>query len=638
MSSGYELVESPFGSNNYKDSFFEDHEKVANAANKANDDRAHQSRGDKEQTAEKRTGSSHGHTSVSSFPIRGHAAVSVTPHSPDPVVPPDHSDDTVIPVGKAITAQALEERWKLKGKDLSQNLSEIMSGFEELVTVKGVHWNMNRILHDPQGALKTIIELDIICGYLLIDEELACLGISRGVFICCPSFSHHPLPQCAWDWAESNKGYSISPEFGSLENVAISDAFWSVLLQADRIYSDLDDPHKRKWPDWYEIYHEKALENGLFSGPTERNLSGDFDAERGNDQNSNAAKNTSDATDSEKKTSGASDSDGANSDSETSRTRGALEHVSAKQSQEPAPENVRFPKDHRRGNSGGNRTKSQEMRKRKDMPPTKQPAGSRLIPNKDSPAEASHGPNNRRCLLDAVNVFWPKERGSTLYDDMVSCMPATGDTSIEDLSRALRAHGIKITHVSGQYIKKGGAPYHLFREHKCRLLLAIKLTVHKRTTQHFVAWDGETIHDRPYSCRISAIKDRASSESSKLAFGKLYPRSQFSNWQIVRVFRVNSDATNSDSTTPLACGALGHVTAQQSQGPATDISGASDSDGANSDSETSRTRGALEHVSAKQSQEPAPENVRKGFTRARDLTDTWRTGTCFCEAVTGTGA
>jgi hypothetical protein len=30
------------------------------------------------------------------------------------------------------------------------------------------------------------------------------------------------------------------------------------------------------------------------------------------------------------------------SDSETSRTRGALEHVSAKQSQEPAPENVRY--------------------------------------------------------------------------------------------------------------------------------------------------------------------------------------------------------------------------------------------------------------------------------------------------------
>ena len=51
------------------------------------------------------------------------------------------------------------------------------------------------------------------------------------------------------------------------------------------------------------------------------------------------------------------DSDGANSDSETSRTRGALEHVSAKQSQEPAPENVRskkrkrFPRDQKRGNS-----------------------------------------------------------------------------------------------------------------------------------------------------------------------------------------------------------------------------------------------------------------------------------------------
>jgi hypothetical protein len=44
---------------------------------------------------------------------------------------------------------------------------------------------------------------------------------------------------------------------------------------------------------------------------------------------------------SREKISGASDSDGANSDSETSRTRGALEHVSAKQSQEPAPENVR---------------------------------------------------------------------------------------------------------------------------------------------------------------------------------------------------------------------------------------------------------------------------------------------------------
>ena len=110
----------------------------------------------------------------------------MTPYSPDPVVPPDHSDDTVIPVGEAITAQALENRWKLKRNDLSQNLSEIMSRFEELDTVKGVHWNMNQILHDPQGALKTIIELDIISGNCWIDREIACLGISRGVFICCP--------------------------------------------------------------------------------------------------------------------------------------------------------------------------------------------------------------------------------------------------------------------------------------------------------------------------------------------------------------------------------------------------------------------------------------------------------------------
>jgi hypothetical protein len=47
--------------------------------------------------------------------------------------------------------------------------------------------------------------------------------------------------------------------------------------------------------------------------------------------------------------------------------------------------------------------------------------------------------------------------------DLLTAMPAEGDTSVSDLINALATHGLSLVSVSGEYIKKGSAPYHLLQ-------------------------------------------------------------------------------------------------------------------------------------------------------------------------------
>ena len=76
-------------------------------------------------------------------------------------------------------------------------------------------------------------------------------------------------------------------------------------------------------------------------------------------------------------------------------------------------------------------------------------------------------------------------------------MPAEGDTSVADLANALSVHGLSLVPVSGEYRKKGGVEFNLLQERQCKLVINLRLTdLDGDPMSHFVAWDGDCIHDR----------------------------------------------------------------------------------------------------------------------------------------------
>ena len=217
--------------------------------------------------------------------------------------------------------------------------------------------------------------------------------------------------------------------------------------------------------------------------------------------------------------------------SKTDEARGVEENVSVLQSQFHPPQlNQSTKKRSRKGKSQGMRT---HIAKAKRMA-----GGARLVRNTTAVEQSC--PNNCTCLLDAITAILPPTMNKELVCSAIaSSMPAEGDTSILNISNALAAHGLLLERVSEKYIRKGGAPFHLLQEHDCRLVINIKLTnIEGRTISHFVAWDGKVIYDRPFTSMVNETKDRTYPEMSKMAFAKLYPKSEFTSWQITSVYQL----------------------------------------------------------------------------------------------------
>ena len=177
------------------------------------------------------------------------------------------------------------------------------------------------------------------------------------------------------------------------------------------------------------------------------------------------------------------------------------------------------------------------MKIKRGMEIAKVKAGSRLIPNLKG---IEGGKNKRTCLLDAVlSILFPNNNADKLKVKITNAMPKEGDTSIMDIESALRECGLKLELKNNMYIKKGGAAYHLFHENDCRLIIRIKLVnLNGQKMTHFVAWDGKTVYDNPYNLDVDSDKDRETKHASKMAFGGLYPRTEFLSWQITAVFKL----------------------------------------------------------------------------------------------------
>ena len=225
-------------------------------------------------------------------------------------------------------------------------------------------------------------------------------------------------------------------------------------------------------------------------------------------------------------------------DAETDAADGVEEKVSALQSPIPPP--------------GQRKSKRKRTRKRKSQNERINPAaakkkkgGARLILNKTEEV-SSDAPNTRTCLLESVLALVPTRYGmednetkELVRAGLLTAMPAEGDTSVADLANALRVHGLSLVPVSGEYRKKGGVEFNLLQERRCKLVINLRLTdLDGDAMSHFVAWDGDCIHDRPYLSKVNNTYDRTNPEKSKLAFAKLFKPTEFQSWQVTSVYRL----------------------------------------------------------------------------------------------------
>ena len=116
---------------------------------------------------------------------------------------------------------------------------------------------------------------------------------------------------------------------------------------------------------------------------------------------------------------------------------------------------------------------------------------------------------------------------------------------IADMNKVLLTQGLKLKSASGDYIKENGAPFHLFQEYRCSLVVHVNLLDHNGSTiPHFVAWNGRTIidHHHTHNIEVNNSYDRTDPDKSNLAFTKLFY--EFKDWHITSVYRLISCDTS----------------------------------------------------------------------------------------------
>ena len=141
-------------------------------------------------------------------------------------------------------------------------------------------------------------------------------------------------------------------------------------------------------------------------------------------------------------------------------------------------------------------------------------------------------PNNRTCFADAIYALLSNKEKAPVSSSICSVMPAEGDTPILCANADLSKHGMALKRASSVYNQRGGTPYHLLKEQKCNLIINIKLGELQHGTgfsSHFIAWDGKTIWDHPYSVRVNFTSNCATVNECNLVFKKLHHR-RCSSW------------------------------------------------------------------------------------------------------------
>ena len=144
------------------------------------------------------------------------------------------------------------------------------------------------------------------------------------------------------------------------------------------------------------------------------------------------------------------------------------------------------------------------------------------------------------CLLEAIVALLPEGIKREAWEAMLPVALAGGAMNMKSFRPRLAPLGVLVEHVSGRYLRDGGAPYHLFKETACKLVICLDLDDTKgRPCKHAVAFDGRVVHDKPLSAQVNLTWDRASTESCNNVFKKLFPESEFRRWNIVNIFELS---------------------------------------------------------------------------------------------------
>ena len=189
--------------------------------------------------------------------------------------------------------------------------------------------------------------------------------------------------------------------------------------------------------------------------------------------------------------------------------------------------------------------------------------GSRIIEN-PAPKLPDGFPkdNERRCLLLAILAHIPDQHlKSMITQQFVGEMSISGDTPISVGINALAHHGMTFKHVTAEF-NHGCRAFNLFQVHQsqsCKLIVVLRLWQHKWYTDHCIAWDGCTLHDHPYSATLLR-GDRSNNETCMAVFERLYPKNEYSRWQITQVFELVEGVQSSDGVSQKEC--LGEKTGQ----------------------------------------------------------------------------
>jgi len=87
--------------------------------------------------------------------------------------------------------------------------------------------------------------------------------------------------------------------------------------------------------------------------------------------------------------------------------------------------------------------------------------------------------------------------------------------------------------------KKGGLLYNLLQDLESRLVIKVVLTMCDGggIANHFIAYDGTTLHDVPHSIKPLRI-DRKNPRNCLAIFKKLYPTTNYLSFQVTNVFEL----------------------------------------------------------------------------------------------------
>ena len=191
------------------------------------------------------------------------------------------------------------------------------------------------------------------------------------------------------------------------------------------------------------------------------------------------------------------------------------------------------------GKRKGRKVRNKRVKKKNKSKNDKVHGGCRVIstaPNKDK---------QRDCMKTAVESLLITTKEKELILCSSNPFPIQSDdgrdVSIEQGNRWLMEHGMILESVTDRYDKKHGLLYNLLQDLECRLVIKIVLTMCDGSgiANHFIAYDGTTLHDVPNSIKPSR-DDRRKKGNCLAIFQKLYPREKYSAFLVTNVFELRT--------------------------------------------------------------------------------------------------